>query len=63
MPTYTQTTTGDAKPPIGGSKTDARKTAPKPREKSGGSSAPKTKRKYEKKKMSYWNAKNRKKKN
>jgi len=56
MPTYTQTTTGDAKPPI------ARKTAPKPREKSGGSSAPKTKRKYEKKKMSYWNAKNRKKK-
>jgi|TARA_R100000479_G_C6378454_1_gene200047 hypothetical protein len=52
MPTYTQTTIGDRKQP-------ARKTAPQP--KSGGSDAPKSKRKYTKKKMEYWN--NRGKKN
>lgn len=62
MPTYGQITTGDRPEtnPTRRSATGktARKIAPKP--KSGGKSAPKTKRKYEKKKMEYWN--NRKKK-
>lgn len=39
---------------------NARKTAPTP--KSGGSDAPKSKRTYKKKNMSYWNKKSKKKK-
>jgi len=58
MPTYGQITTGDRKQ-SGGTKSDARKIAPQP--KSGGKSAPKSKRGYKKKNMDYWNKKKKKK--